>query len=48
MPNVIVTPHTAGVGAHPEDRRYEILLENVRRFVSGAALHNVVDKHAGF
>jgi phosphoglycerate dehydrogenase-like enzyme len=48
MANVIVTPHTAGVGAHPEDRRYEILLENVRRFTSGAALHNVVDKYAGF
>ncbi len=48
MPNVIVTPHTAGVGAHLEDRRYEVLLENVGRFVRGEALQNVVDKHAGY
>jgi phosphoglycerate dehydrogenase-like enzyme len=48
MSNVIVTPHTAGVGAHLEDRRYEILLQNMRRFVSGENLGNIVDKHAGF
>lgn len=48
MPNVIVTPHTAGVGAHLEDRRYDVLVENVRRFVRGEALHNVVDKDGGY
>jgi phosphoglycerate dehydrogenase-like enzyme len=48
MPNVILTPHTAGVGSHEEDRRYEVLLENVKRFVSGQPLHNVVDKHGGY
>ncbi|NBT95700.1 MAG: hypothetical protein EBT47_12075, partial [Chloroflexi bacterium] len=31
MPNVILTPHTAGVGSHEEDRRYEVLLEGERQ-----------------
>jgi phosphoglycerate dehydrogenase-like enzyme len=50
MPNVIVTPHTAGadVGGHVEARRRNVLLDNVRRFTRGDALHNVVDKAAWF
>jgi phosphoglycerate dehydrogenase-like enzyme len=50
MPNVIVTPHTAGadVGGHVEARRRKVLLDNVRRFTRGETLHNVVDKAAWF
>jgi phosphoglycerate dehydrogenase-like enzyme len=48
MDNVILTPHTAGISAHDEDRRLDVLAANVRRFVAGEPLHNVVDKAGGY
>ena len=47
MDNVILTPHTAGISAHEEDRRLDVLAANLRRFVAGEPLHNVVDKAGG-
>jgi phosphoglycerate dehydrogenase-like enzyme len=44
MPNVLLTPHSAGFGPYLDDRRLEILLDNARRFVAGQPLRNVVDK----
>ena len=44
LPGVIITPHTAGYGPYLDERRYEIILDNCRRFVAGKALRNVVDK----
>ena len=44
MPNVIITPHTAGFGPHTEERRLNVILDNVRRFVAGEPLANVTDK----
>ena len=44
MENVIITPHTGGGGLRSHERRMEILKENVRRFVAGEPLMNVVDK----
>jgi phosphoglycerate dehydrogenase-like enzyme len=44
MPNVLLTPHTAGYGPYLDDRRLEILLDNARRFAAGQPLRNVVDK----
>jgi phosphoglycerate dehydrogenase-like enzyme len=44
MPGVLITPHTAGHGPHLDDRRFEILLDNSRRFLAGQPLRNVVDK----
>jgi len=43
-PNTILTPHTAGFGPYLNDRRYEILVDNARRFAAGQPLRNVVDK----
>jgi phosphoglycerate dehydrogenase-like enzyme len=43
-PNVILTPHTAGYGPYLDERRYDVILDNCRRFVAGRALRNVVDK----
>lgn len=48
MENVIITPHTAGIGPYIDERRMGILLENVKRFVSGEPLMNVVDKEKWF
>lgn len=48
-PNTILTPHIAAQGgAHLEERRYEIILENVRHLVNGEPLRNVVDKQNWF
>jgi phosphoglycerate dehydrogenase-like enzyme len=44
LPGVLITPHTAGYGPYLDDRRFEILLDNSRRFLAGQALRNVVDK----
>jgi phosphoglycerate dehydrogenase-like enzyme len=43
-PNVILTPHTAGYGPYLDERRYDVILDNCRRFVAGRPLRNVVDK----
>jgi len=47
-PGVLITPHSAGFGPHLDDRRFEILLDNSRRFLSGRPLRNVVDKASWF
>lgn len=43
-PNVLLTPHVAVTGPHIDERRYELLRDNARRFVAGEPLRNVVDK----
>ena len=48
LPNVLITPHTAGHGRYLDDRRFEILLDNGRRFLAGQPLRNVVDKAGWF
>ena len=44
MPNVLITPHTAGFGPYLDERRFEIILDNCRAFEAGQPLRNVVDK----
>ena len=48
MRGVLITPHTAGFGPYLDDRRYDILADNSRRFVRGLPLRNVVDKARWF
>jgi phosphoglycerate dehydrogenase-like enzyme len=48
MPGVLITPHTAGHGPYLDNRRYDILLDNSRRFLGGQPLRNVVDKSSWF
>src|SRR5580698_9539540 len=48
MPNVLLTPHMAGHGPYLNDRRYEIMAENCRRFAAGTELMNGVDKAVWF
>jgi phosphoglycerate dehydrogenase-like enzyme len=48
MPNVLITPHTAGHGPYLDDRRCAVLVDNCRRFVAGQPLRNVVDKASWF
>lgn len=48
VPNVIITPHVAGRSELTGERRTMLLLENLKRFATGAPLLNVVDKKAGY
>ena len=48
MPGVLITPHTAGYGPYLDERRYEVLADNCRRFLAGRELRNIVDKSRWF
>jgi phosphoglycerate dehydrogenase-like enzyme len=48
MSNVIITPHVAAASVHIAERHLGVLLDNVRHFVSGEPLKNLVDKHNWF
>ena len=47
MNNVIITPHVAGNGSN-RNRHMLVLRENLRRFLAGDALLNVVDPELGY
>ena len=38
MPGVLITPHTAGHGPYLDERRYQVLQDNARRFAEGREL----------
>ena len=48
MPNLLLTPHIAGITPRYEDRAAALFLENLRRYVAGAPLLNVVDRARGY
>jgi phosphoglycerate dehydrogenase-like enzyme len=49
LPNVILTPHIAVKDADDiDERQFQILLDNARRFAAGEPLRNVVDKAVWF
>jgi phosphoglycerate dehydrogenase-like enzyme len=47
-PGVLLTPHTAGYGPYLDERRYDIILDNCRRFLADQPLRNLVDKARWF
>jgi phosphoglycerate dehydrogenase-like enzyme len=48
MPNVILTPHSATSSQQFRQRLLDLFCDNLRRYVAGEPLLNVVDKEAGF
>ena len=48
LPNVIITPHTAGFFEHYWDEVGDMFAVNLRRFDRGEPLFNVVDKTLGY
>ena len=48
FPNVIITPHVSGRSDHDQERMWGTVKENLRRFVAGQPLINVVDKQKGY
>ncbi len=48
LPNVILSPHVSGYTPHYDDRAVEIFVENLRRFLAGEPLINLVDRMRGY
>ena len=48
LEDVIVSPHVSGFLAAYDDRCTDLFAENLRRFVSGAPLFNLVDRGRGY
>jgi phosphoglycerate dehydrogenase-like enzyme len=48
LPNVIITPHVSAAGADSPQRTMIIAVENLRRYVAGEPLLNVVDMRKGY
>ena len=48
LPNVIITPHVSAAGGDSPQRTMIIAVENLRRYVTGEPLLNVVDMQKGY
>jgi phosphoglycerate dehydrogenase-like enzyme len=48
MPHVIATPHVSGLGPRFWERTCELFARNLRHWLAGEPLENVVDKQAGY
>jgi phosphoglycerate dehydrogenase-like enzyme len=48
LENVLITPHTAAVTERLWERHYDLIVENLKRFMSGKKLLNEVDKKKGY
>jgi D-2-hydroxyacid dehydrogenase (NADP+) len=44
MDNVIISPHVAGFTPHYDDRATDLFAENLRRYLAGEPLLNLVNK----
>ena len=43
-PGMLITPHVAAAGPYTDERRWQLFLDNCRRFDAGRPLVNLVDK----
>lgn len=48
MDNVIITPHISGLSAYYNDRIVELFSENLRRYLNGEPLLNLVQRELGY
>ena len=48
LPNVLITPHVSAVTRGFWRREVDLIVENVRRYLAGRPLRNVVDVEAGY
>lgn len=48
MPNVILTPHIAGISAHYDERAMVLFAENLLRYIADLPLYNVFDAKKGY
>jgi phosphoglycerate dehydrogenase-like enzyme len=48
LENVLITPHTAAVTERLWERHYQLICENLKRFLEGRPLLNLIDKRRGY
>ncbi len=48
LPNVILTPHISGNTRHYQERAVELFVENLRRYLTGLPLYNLIDPARGY
>jgi phosphoglycerate dehydrogenase-like enzyme len=48
LPNVLITPHVAGLSIHYDDRIVELFAENLRRYLQNEPLLNLVQREQGY
>lgn len=48
LPNVLLSPHSSGLSALYDERAATVFMENLRRYLAGEPLLNVVDKAQGY
>ena len=48
LPNVIITPHISGLSLRYDERAAMVFEENLRRYLQGQPLCNVVEKERGY
>lgn len=48
LPNLIMTPHTSSTSEYQTDRIVELFSENIRRYIAGEKMINVMDKSKGY
>jgi phosphoglycerate dehydrogenase-like enzyme len=48
LPNVIISPHVAGLSPHYLDRAFILFKENLRRYIAGEDLLNKIDLERGY
>lgn len=48
MQNVILTPHVSGMTAQYDERAVELFVANLRRYLGGETLINLVDREEGY
>lgn len=48
LPNLILTPHISGASAAYDDRATDLFAENLRRYLAGQPLLNLVDRQRGY
>ncbi len=47
-PNCLITPHLSSATERLWERHFDLLSDNLRRYLAGGPLLNVVDKQAGY
>ena len=48
MPQVLITPHTAFLTENVWQRHYQVFAANLKRYLAGQPLENVIDKKRGY
>lgn len=48
LPNIVITPHNSWISEMRNERRFQITYENLKRYISGEKLVNIVDINRGY